>query len=92
MRLRNRMLPLLVGCTLAVAAGLAVTPACAQPFQGLYVGAGIGYHSTQDIKASATPASALGTSGLKLRVNGGFVGLASVGTWRLALPSFAHRP
>ena len=78
MRLRNRMRLLIFGCSLP-AAWMAGAPARAQPFQGLYVGAGIGYHATQDIKGSVTPASSLGTSALKLRVNGGFVGLASVG-------------
>ncbi len=77
MRVRNRMLLPLTGALATI--GLAIFPASAQPFQGLYVGAGVGYHDTKDIKASPTPVSAFGTAGLKLRVNGGFVGLASVG-------------
>ncbi len=79
MRLHNRRLSRSAGWALGALAGLAATSASAQPFQGLYVGAGVGYHDTQDIKASGTPVSALGSAGLKLRVNGGFVGLVSVG-------------
>lgn len=75
MRLRNRILVACLGALPALAAG----SASAQSFQGIYVGAGVGYHDTQDIKGSASPVSALGANGLKLRVNGGFVGLGSVG-------------
>lgn len=83
MRLRDGMLAV---SAIILSAGVAN----AQPFQGFYVGAGVGYHATQDINASPSPAAALGTNGLNLRANGGFVGLASAGYglgngWRFEL-------
>ena len=63
-------------------------PAAAQPFQGVYLGTGAGYHATNDVRVAPFPQSALGTNGLRLRTNGGFIGLGSVGYgfgngWRL---------
>ncbi len=63
-------------------------PVAAQPFQGVYLGAGFGYHATNDVRAAPFPASALGANGLQLRTNGGFAGLGSIGYgfgngWRL---------
>jgi outer membrane protein OmpA-like peptidoglycan-associated protein/outer membrane protein W len=47
----------------------------AQPISGLYVGAGAGYNILQQ----ETAKTSLGTGGGKLKYNGGFVGLGSVG-------------
>ena len=62
--------------------------AVAQPFEGVYLGTGAGYHTTNDVRAAPNPPSALGTAGLRLRTNGGFAGVGSVGYgfgngWRL---------
>ena len=69
--------------------------AAAQPFQGVYLGAGAGYHTTDDVKAAPFPAAALGGTGLRLRTNGGFAGLGSLGYgfgngWRLELEGSAR--
>jgi OmpA-OmpF porin, OOP family len=50
----------------------------AQPFQGLYIGAGAGYNIPQLVRA--TPQSpAFGTNSLRLNENGGFAGVGSLG-------------
>jgi OmpA-OmpF porin, OOP family len=64
--------------SLASAVLLATTLAAnAQPFQGLYIGAGAGYNIPQATKV--TPQSAALGSGLRLEEGGGFVGLGSLG-------------
>ena len=50
----------------------------AQPFQGLYIGAGAGYNLPVDIGAT-TKVGVLPPSSTTLHTSGGFVGLASVG-------------
>jgi hypothetical protein len=61
--------------------------AAAQPFQGVYLGIGAGYHETSD--ASATSPSFPG-GGLELRDAGGFAGVVNLGYglgngWRVEL-------
>ena len=71
MRLRSAApaIPLVLVTTLA---------ANAQPFQGVYVGAGAGYNITQAVRA--TPLSpALGSNSLHLDEGGGFAGVGSLG-------------
>jgi OmpA-OmpF porin, OOP family len=71
MRLRSAapVIPLVLATTLA---------ANAQPFQGVYVGAGAGYNITQAVRA--TPLSpALGSNSLHLDEGGGFAGVGSLG-------------
>jgi outer membrane protein OmpA-like peptidoglycan-associated protein len=69
--------------TALVAAGMIALPAVAfaQPVDGLYVGAGIGYNYTQDqdVKSVSAGGAAVSTPGAKLTTNGGLLGLASVG-------------
>jgi outer membrane protein OmpA-like peptidoglycan-associated protein len=62
--MRGRIVPLAIAL---IAAGVA---AKAQPFQGLYVGAGAGYNLPQNVPLA---------SGGQLEPQGGFVGLGSVG-------------
>ncbi len=69
MRLRSALLAATV-----LAAPISVH---AQPFNGVYIGAGAGYNYLEDIDARRSPA--LGTPNLKLRANSGFAGLGSVG-------------
>ena len=69
--------------------------AVAQPFQGVYLGGGAGYHATNDVKAQPFPGSALGQNGLQLRTNGGFAGIGSLGYgfgngWRLEVEGSAR--
>lgn len=73
----------LAGATI-LAAGLPIT-AQAQPFTGLYIGAGLGYNILGDIGASvdklpgrSSPPLALSQS-VKLGFTGGFAGVAAVG-------------
>ena len=86
MRLRNWLVVLLA---LSGSLGpLLSEPVAAQPFQGVYLGAGAGFHETNDVRVAPFPQSALGTNGLRLRTNGGFIGLGNVGYgfgngWRL---------
>ena len=86
MRLLNLLVAgLVLPCLLG---GLLTRPAAAQPFEGVYLGAASGYHNTNDVRAAPFPATALGGTGLRLRTNGGFAGLGSVGYgfgdgWRL---------
>lgn len=93
MRLRDlRNAAFVLSCVLGV---LLNRPATAQPFQGVYLGIGAGYHATNDVDASASPASAFGSSSLRLRTNGGFAGLGSLGYgfgngWRLELEGSAR--
>ena len=62
-----------------LAATVLAAPAAvkAQPFNGIYIGAGAGYNYLQDIDVRPSPA--LGTPGLKVRGNNGYVALGSVG-------------
>jgi OOP family OmpA-OmpF porin len=58
----------------------------AQPFQGVYIGAGAGYNFPEDIGVRTNAP----TTGTRLRTEGGFVGLGGVGYgfgngWRLEL-------
>jgi outer membrane protein OmpA-like peptidoglycan-associated protein len=69
MRLR---IALLAGSILAVPAA-----GSAQPFQGVYIGAGAGWNFLQSVNVRPSPA--LGTPGLNLEGNSGFVVLGSVG-------------
>jgi OOP family OmpA-OmpF porin len=92
-----RLLNLLVAAVAlpGLLGGLLSRPAAAQPFQGVYLGAGAGYHITNDVRAAPFPASALGGTGLRLRTNGGFAGLGSLGYgfgngWRLELEGSAR--
>jgi hypothetical protein len=48
----------------------------AQPFQGVYVGAGAGYNITQAVRATPL-SSSLGSNPLHLDEGGGFAGVAS---------------
>jgi OmpA-OmpF porin, OOP family len=50
----------------------------AQPFQGVYVGAGAGYNITQAVRATPL-SSSLGSNPLHLDEGGGFAGVASLG-------------
>jgi OmpA-OmpF porin, OOP family len=62
-------IPLVLATTLA---------ANAQPFQGVYIGAGAGYNIPQGVKT--TPLSpAFGSNSLKLEEGNGFVGVGSLG-------------
>jgi OOP family OmpA-OmpF porin len=93
MRLRNLLVAAVV--MPGFAGGLMSRPAAAQPFQGVYLGGAAGYHYTNDVKAQPTPGSALGYNGVKLRTNGGFVGLGSLGYgfgdgWRLEVEGGAR--
>ena len=93
MRLQNL---LVAGLALPCLLGGALSrPAAAQPFQGVYLGAGAGYHTTNDVRAAPFPAAALGGTGLRLRTNGGFIGLGSLGYgfgdgWRLEVEGSAR--
>ena len=49
----------------------------AQPFEGIYIGAGAGYNYLENVDTRASPG--LGTPSLKINGNSGFTGLASVG-------------
>ena len=71
MRLRNVLpvIPLILATTLA---------ANAQPFQGVYVGAGAGYNITQAVKTTPL-SSGLGSNILHLDEGGGFAGVGSLG-------------
>ncbi len=62
-----------------LAASLLACPviARAQPFQGLYIGAGAGYNYLQDVETRASPG--LGLRPLKLTGSSGFAGLGSLG-------------
>src|SRR4051794_23904536 len=62
-----------------LAATLLAAPAIghAQPFNGVYVGAGAGWNDLENVDIRASPG--LGTPGLKIQGNSGFAGLASVG-------------
>jgi OOP family OmpA-OmpF porin len=64
--------------TALVAASLLALPgaAFAQPVEGLYVGAGVGYNYTQDQKIKSIDGA---TSDAKLKTNGGLIGSLSVG-------------
>ncbi len=93
MRLRNLLVAaVIMPCSLGA---LLSRPAVAQPFQGIYLGGGAGFHATNDVRAQPSPASALGDVGLRLRTNGGFIGLGSLGYgfgngWRLELEGSAR--
>ena len=93
MRLQNLLVAgLALPCLLG---GALFRPAAAQPFQGVYLGAGAGYHNTNDVRAAPFPAAALGGTGLRLRTNGGFAGLGSLGYgfgdgWRLEVEGSAR--
>jgi outer membrane protein OmpA-like peptidoglycan-associated protein len=64
--------------TALLAATVLAAPAAAmaQPISGLYVGAGAGYNILQDENVHTLPGP---NSGGKLKFNGGFVGLGSIG-------------
>ena len=64
------------GGLLALALSVAPLAAEAQPFQGLYIGAGAGYNLPQNINLDG---SGVINSGSSLNLNGGIVGLGSVG-------------
>ena len=64
------------GGLLALALSLAPLAAEAQPFQGLYIGAGAGYNLPQNVNLDGSGAIKSGSS---LNLNGGIVGLGSVG-------------
>lgn len=64
------------GGLLALALSVAPLAAEAQPFQGLYIGAGAGYNLPQDVNLDG---SGVIKSGSSLNLNGGIVGLGSVG-------------
>ena len=49
----------------------------AQPFEGIYIGAGAGYNYLENVDTRASPG--LGTPSLKINGNSGFTGFASVG-------------
>jgi OmpA-OmpF porin, OOP family len=66
------------GVSLAVAFLGAPIAAEAQPFQGLYIGAGAGYNVTQLVRVSPQT-SAFGANSLRLNEDGGLVGVGSVG-------------
>jgi OOP family OmpA-OmpF porin len=88
MRLRLRLLVVLMLGTSVAAMLLWPVAATAQPFQGVYLGIGAGYHDSRD--ASATSSSFPGGNGLELRDNGGFAGLVNLGYgfgngWRVEL-------
>jgi OmpA-OmpF porin, OOP family len=71
MRLRN--------VALAIALLLAITlTANAQPFQGLYIGAGAGYVLPKNVTA-APLSTAFGSGSLELNQGGGFAGVGSIG-------------
>jgi opacity protein-like surface antigen len=65
--------------TLSLAMALLAAPFAvqAQPFQGIYIGAGAGYNLPVDI--GATTNLVLPSTSTNLKTTGGFVGLASVG-------------
>jgi outer membrane protein OmpA-like peptidoglycan-associated protein len=65
------------GAVLALALLAAPLAAKAQPFQGLYIGAGAGYNLPVDI--GATTNLVMPSSSTTLHTGGGFVGLASIG-------------
>jgi OOP family OmpA-OmpF porin len=62
-----------------LAATVLAAPAAvkAQPFNGVYIGAGAGYNYLEDVDVKPSPA--LGTPNLKVRGNNGYVALGSVG-------------
>jgi len=62
-----------------LAAGLFAVPALAhaQPFQGIYIGAGAGYSALMNVDTRASPG--LGTPALTFRASSGFGGLLNVG-------------
>jgi hypothetical protein len=64
------------GVSLAVAFLGAPIAAEAQPFQGLYIGAGAGYDVTQLVRVSPQT-SAFGANSLQFNEDGGFVGVAT---------------
>jgi OmpA-OmpF porin, OOP family len=66
------------GVALAIALLAVPVASSAQPFQGLYIGAGAGYNATQLVRVSPET-SAFGANSLRLNENGGFVGVGSVG-------------
>jgi hypothetical protein len=65
--------------TLSLAVALLAAPIAvqAQPFHGIYIGAGAGYNLPIDI--DATTNLVLPSTSTDLKTTGGFVGLASVG-------------
>jgi len=66
------------GVALLAASFLALPVAArAQPFQGLYIGAGAGYNFLQDVDVRPSPG--LRTPGLNLTGSSGFAGVGSVG-------------
>jgi OmpA-OmpF porin, OOP family len=71
---------LLRSVALAIALLLAIplTAAHAQPFQGLYIGAGAGYNIPQTVKVSPQ-SPVFGSGNLQLDAGGGFVGIGGVG-------------
>jgi OmpA-OmpF porin, OOP family len=70
---------LLRSVALAIALLLAIAPTVdAQPFQGLYVGAGAGYTLPKNVTA-APLSTAFGSGGLNLNEGGGFAGVGSIG-------------
>lgn len=62
-----------------LAAGLFAAPslARAQPFQGIYIGAGAGYNALMNLDTRASPG--LGTPALTFKTSPGFAGLLSAG-------------
>jgi hypothetical protein len=66
------------GVSLAVAFLGVPIAAVAQPFHGLFIGAGAGYKMTQIVRTTPQT-SAFGTNNLRLNEDGGFVGVGSVG-------------
>ena len=64
------------GGLLALTLSVAPLAAEAQPFQGLYIGAGAGYNLPQNVNLDG---SGVINSGSSLNLNGGVVGLGSIG-------------
>lgn len=88
MWLRLRLLVVLMLGVPVAAMLLWPLAAAAQPFQGVYLGIGAGYHETSN--ASAASASFPGGNGLELRDAGGFAGVVNLGYgfgngWRVEL-------
>jgi OOP family OmpA-OmpF porin len=77
MRLRQALLVVLMLGAPVAALLLWPLAAAAQPFQGVYLGIGAGYHETSN--AGAASPSFPGGNGLELRENGGFAGVVNLG-------------
>ena len=67
----------LLAATVLAAPLAAPIAASAQPFEGLYVGAGAGYNYLQEIDVRPSPG--LYTPNLKIQGNSGWAGLGSIG-------------